>query len=530
MGRVANRMRRCDAGATRRPPATALRGVITALAICLFAAPASAYDLRGPYGRLSADGYVEGSGIVRVDPDTPRQRPEGIIALKLTADPHRNVRVFLDTRFLAGGTVQDGSHFGVVNLSDTFVRLSPSVEFEEGWVDLSHGDFALRIGKQKFAWGRLDGYQPTNVINPRRLTDPVVMEEQDAAIGVPAVRADYFAHVPEWLCREPRFTLVWVPVPIPARFPLDQERWFPASASFPDLLTVSVANGLPDTIVHTDFGVANRRPPQQLDEGSVALRLTGQTYEVDWGLVYYEGAETAPAFNLRTVAYAPRVRRKLAEGMAPTLDDIFRLQSTATLEPRFGRIRLVGADAASRFGGFTGRAEVAYSHNRLLPVSIDTILEPANLQRAIGPNLGQLVPQLLRGRQVPIDLGAISVARDVVGWGMGVDYTWEGFVPLLQVSQTVVLNNSTDLLINDVDTRIAGFVRRNFLRERLLGELMVAQGIERGYTIGRLRLTYAVTDNLRVRLGYVLIAGSRTTLPGQFHDNDEAFFQVRYSY
>lgn len=533
MGRVASLAPTCAAGVRRCLPAPVLRRAIAGLAVCLFAATAPAFDLPGTRGRLSVGGFVETSGILRVDPGSPQQAPAGIVALKVTGEPHRRIRFFLDTRFVAGGTVKDGSHFGVVNLSDTFVRLSPSVEFEEGYVDFSHRDFDVRIGKQKFAWGRLDGYQPTNVINPRRATDPILTEEQDAEIGVPAVRADYFVHVPEWLSRESRFTLVWVPVPIPARFPLDDERWFPASASVPEVVFVtgrSIAAGVPDTVVSTTFGVANRRPPQQLDEGSVALRLTGLTLDVDWGLVFYDGAETVPAFDLRTVAYAPRVRRKLAEGMAPTIDDLVRLKTTSTLLPRFGRIRLVGGDAASRIGGFTARVEAAYGQDRLLPVSTETILTPENLRRAINPSLGRLVRDLLRGRATPIELGALSVERDVVTWGIGIDYNWEGWMPLVQVSQTLVLDNPTNLLINDVDTRLAGFVRRNFLSERLLGELMVAQGLERGFTIGRLRLTYALTDNLRVRAGYVLIAGSRTTLPGQFHDNDEGFLQVRYSY
>ncbi len=540
MGPVASQAGRRGAGAAggaKRWPEAARRCAVPALVMCLCAAPAPAYDVRGSLGRLSVGGYVEGSGIFRVDPGTPRQWPAGLVDLKLTAEPHRKIRVFLDTHFLAGGTVQDGSHFGVVNLSDTFVRLSPSVEFEEGYVDFSHGDLDLRVGKQKFAWGRLDGYQPTNIVNPRRLTDPFIMEEQDAAIGVPALRADYFAHLPEWLRTEPRLTLVWVPVPIPARFPLPDERWFPASAGVPESVRIPGRDiaprampPLPDAIVKNDFHATNRRPPQQLDEGAVGVRVSGLTLDVDWGLVFYDGPETSPAFDLHSVVFSPGARRHLARGEMPTASDLFHLQADVNLEPRFGRILLAGGDAAARYGGFTGRLEGAFSKDRLLPTSVDTLLLNANLKRVIAPNLARLVRQILSGRATPLAIGALSVPRDVVSWGMGIDYTYHGWTPLVQVNQTFILNNSTNLLINNVDTRLAFFVRRNFLRERMLGELMVAQEFERGYTIGRLRVTYSITDNLRVRGGYVLIAGSRTTLPGQFHDNDEAFLQLRYSY
>lgn len=537
MGPVASQPGTLGSGVTagaRRQRRAARRSANLALAVCLCAGPAHAYDVAGSLGRLSVGGYVEGYGIVPIDLGTPRQWPAGIVDLKLSGEPRRKpLRFFLDTRFIAGGTVQDGSHFGVVNLRDTFVRLSPSVEFEEGYVDFSHGDLDLRIGKQKFAWGRLDGYQPTNVLNPRRLTDPVIMEEQDAAIGIPALRADYFAHVPAWLHTEPRLSLIWIPVPIPARFPLPDERWFPASASFPDTLSIpagTIAPRLPETLVRNEFHAKNRHPPQQLDDGGVGLRLSGLTLDVDWGLVFYDGPETSPAFNLRTAIFSPGARQRLAQGLQPTAQDLFRLHSDTSLEPRFDRIRLFGGDAAARYGGFTGRVEAAYSKDRLLPAAVHELLTSANLERMISPHLAQIVRQLLRGRTVPVNLGDIAVARDVVGWGMGIDYDYHGWMPLVQVNQTLILNNSTHLLINDVDTRLTTFLRRNFMNERMLGELMVAQELERGYTIGRLRVTYSLTDNLRLRTGYVLIAGSRNTLPGQFHDNDEAFLQLRYTY
>jgi hypothetical protein len=55
------------------------------------------------------------------------------------------------------------------------------------------------------------------------------------------------------------------------------------------------------------------------------------------------------------------------------------------------------------------------------------------------------------------------------------------------------------------------------------------QGFERGCTAAILRATYTITDSLRVRAGHLLIAGSRDTLLGQFHDNDDGFVELRWS-
>jgi hypothetical protein len=103
-------------------------------------------------------------------------------------------------------------------------------------------------------------------------------------------------------------------------------------------------------------------------------------------------------------------------------------------------------------------------------------------------------------------------------------------MPVLQVNQTLILDNPTVLLVNDVDTRLFLVVRKSFLADRLATETGIVEGLERGYTAGITRFTYALTDAWRVRLGYVLIAGTRRSIVGQFHDDDEAFVQVRYSY
>jgi hypothetical protein len=122
------------------------------------------------------------------------------------------------------------------------------------------------------------------------------------------------------------------------------------------------------------------------------------------------------------------------------------------------------------------------------------------------------------------------VRRNLVQWGAAVDYHYLGWTPQLQVNQTVVLDNSAKLLINDVDTRLFFLLRKAFFADRLETELGVVQGLERSYTSAGARLTYALTDHLRLRLGGLLIGGSRDTEIGQFSANDELYFQIRYSF
>ena len=508
-------------------------GLAAAVAVLALGARAGAVTLESPLGRWSAGGYAEGYAVFPVDPDSQRQRPEGILDLTLTGEPHRRARLFLDARTTFGGPIEHGRGPGIVNLSDTFQNDSPYAEIEEGYLDLFLPSVDVRLGKQKFAWGKLDTFQPTDVLNPRRFTDPFVTEEQDTKIGVPALRASYFVPpLAPRLAQDVSLTLVWVPVPVPVRFPLPGERWFPAAASVPRVFRLpgrTFGPGLPDLVVTTRLAAENVRPPQQLDEGSVGLRLTGLSGRADWSLYYYDGNETAPSFAFATSVFAPRPSRfgECVNGLRP---GPCRMDSDALLRPRFGRIRLAGGDVALELGGFTARLEGAYGTDRLLPRTVTDLVGAANVARVIRPRLGSVVARLVGGKRVSIDLGDLFVARDTVEWGAGIDYRYRGWMPVLQVNQTLVLDNPTSLLVNDVDSRLFLVVRKSFLAERLATEAGVVQELERGYTSGITRFTYTLTDHFRVRLGYLLIAGTRRSLIGQFHQNDEGFLQVRYSF
>jgi hypothetical protein len=497
-------------------------------ALLLMAAAARGLDLDGRLGRWSVQGYAEGYAVIPSNDDTQRQRPAGIFDLNFTGRVRPNVRAYLEARTIFGGTPEHADGFGVVNLSDVFQNISPSLEFEEGYVDVLLPRLDLRIGKQKFAWGRLDTFQPTDVINPRRYTDPFLTDEDDAKIGVPALRASYFPpDILESLVRESNLTLIWVPVQVPERFPTQHERWFPPAASVPPTLEVPaglLGAGLPAVTIDTTLHTENARPPQ-LDGGAAGVRLAATSSGVDWSLVYYDGPETAPSFDFTTAVFSPSA----VAGQARTLTDLQPLHADATLRPRFARIHLIGGDAAFQFAGFTARAEAAYGMHRLLPRTTADLLSPDNIARAVRPQLATVVGQLLEGQTVAINLGDLFVARDTVEWGAGVDYPYRGWAPVLQVNQTVVLHNATKLLINDIDTHFLFALRKSFFAERLPTELVAVQGIERSSTSGIVRVTYVVTDNIRVRVGYLLLAGSRRTVIGQYHDRDEAFMQVWYA-
>ncbi len=477
----------------------------------------------GRLGRWSVSGYAEAYGVWASEHGSQRQRPQGILDTRVTGEVHPKARVFLDVRGLIGGPPEDARGLGFANINDTFQNISPEVEIPEGYLDLFLPSLDVRVGKQKFAWGKLDTFQPTDVLNPGRYTDPFVTEEEDAKIGVPAVRASYF---PPAL--GPRFptdtslTMVWVPVPVAVRFPLPGERWFPSELLLPPAFSIdkgALGTSIPRIDVEQSLQAVNVQPPRQLDEGALGLRLAGLYADVDWALYYYNGPETAPAFE-NVAALRARDRFVSPQGA-------FRVHADVDLQPRFGRIWLAGGDAAIPLGGFTARIEGAYGANRLLPRPASAALDD---RRLTNKERDTLLDALPKGETVQLSIGELAKERDTIEWGMGVDYRYRGWMPVLQVNQTVVLHNSVELLVNNVDTRLFFVVRKSFLGDRLGTEVGAVQGLERSYTSAIARFTYAVTDSWRVRLGYLLIAGTMNSRIGQYHDNDEAFLQIRYAY
>jgi len=514
------RGRRCGS----RTPAVAL------LALSVAAGAALADD--EPYGRWTPGGYVEAYIVGKTEHDSPNQRPSGIIDLNLGGAFGRAVRLFADATSTFGGTPVDPSGGGVIDPRFAFQNLSPQVEFQEAYAELLLDRFELRLGLQKFAWGRLDTFNPTDILNPRRFTDPFVRRESDLKVGIPALRAAYFLDTFGFI-ENPSVTAVWVPVPVSFRFPLPEERWFPPAANVPEELVIPpgfLAPGLPGTTVTTALVTQNAPAAWRLDNGAGALRVSGTTASADWSLLYYGGPETAPAFDFTTSVFSPSARAKIDMGVMPDIGDLADLSATAVLTPRFGRIQLVGGDVSFPFHGFTVRGELAFGFDRFVPRSTADLIGLDNIGAVVRPNLQQIVAGLLAGETVPIDLGQLFVRRDVIEWGAGVDYAIDGWVPVLQINQSAVLDNDLNLLVPDVDTRLLAALRRSFFDDRLAGELVGVQGLERSYTTLQLRATYSFTDHFWVRAGYLFIAGTRNSVIGEYNRNDEVFVQARYSF
>jgi hypothetical protein len=467
---------------------------------------------------VTAGGYVDGLAVAGTE-GGPRERPQALLDLHLDAAPTRWLGARLDLRTRVGGPFE-GGHPGVFNLDHEFQNRSPSLEANEAYVDAHLRRADLRLGIQKVAWGKLDGIPPTDVINPRDYHDPLVQEYEERKIGVPALLGTYYLpEVPRLDLTGLRATLVYVPIAVPPRLALAEERWFPTSTLPRSPLVLSRADAerafgvqfAHDLLIPVHFRTLNHRPPRRLDAGGVGVRIGGTWRESDWDLYHYTGPETGPDADLRADVFLVS-RRPLG------------LRIDSFLRQAHDTIHMTGADASTAIGRFTVRAEIAHFDDRPYLRPSRDVVQEAN------PPLRRIADQLGRRGRAPIPLGVLFPALDTIEWGVGADYLYRGWQPLVPVNQIAILESAPSLLIADPETRLSTTLRKKLLAERLELEVRGTYAFERQAWVVFPRMSYTLRDDLRLRLGYLAIGGPRDSLLGQFRENDEFVMQARYTF
>jgi len=481
--------------------------------------PVRAVDVPGTNGHLSLSGYLDSQAVV----DTgggPRQRPQAALDLQLDTRTPNWLSTHVELRGQVGGPFE-GGNAGVFNLVHAFQNLSPSLELGQMFVDVRLPDADLRLGLQRDAWGKLDGIPPTDVVIPRDFHDPLVREFEESKVAVPTLEGSYYPPDFERLgLSQLRVSLAYLPVAVPPRLPLVDERWFPPTTNLPGVvispelqMELGLDFGGPLTIP-VQLTTANHRPPFTFDAGAIAARVSGNWRSIDWDIYHYSGAETAP-------------NAKLSAEIRGNVLDPKSIVAKATLQQTNAVIHMTGVDAGMALGGATIRSEAAFLLGRhyLRPASdvVSDLLSNTDALRTI-------VADLAANGRAAVPLGDLFAAQNAIEWGVGVDYLINGFLPLLQLNQIIILDPAPRLLIADPETQLTFVLRRSFWQDRVELEFRSFYALERGSWFVLPRLSYMLVENLQVRISYLAVGGSSQSLIGQFGSNDELIFQIRYSF
>jgi hypothetical protein len=508
---------------------------IVASGLLVLGARAAAIDVPGTNGTVRATGWVEGRAIV----DTgggPEQRPGARAEVALSGAPAPGLRARLAVRGWLGGPFE-GASAGIFDLGHTWQNYSPNAELAEAYLDYRRGRATVTAGIQKIAWGRLDGLPPSDVVIPRDYHDPIVEDFEQAKIGVPMLKAVYdLPDVRDLELSNLRASLIWVPWAVPPRLPLPDERWFPETigigpnvilprhaleSRFADVLGIDVRFAH-DVVVPVRNQPLNDHPPRTLGAGGIGGQIKGRARRIDWTLSHYSGPENGPNLTLH-----PRLRL-LDLGLQPDGTLAPSLRAVAVLEQAHSTTHMTALDGGFTLGDAAVRAEFAIFQNRQFLRIAHDLVSPSALREL--PLQPAKIRKLLSGQPVAVPLGNLFVGRNAVEWGIGVDYPVAGFMPILQLQQTALLEPAPRLVIDNPETRVIGIVRRNVWADRVQGEVRAVYEFSRGGWFVMPRVSYAIRDNFTFTVGYLAIGGTRNSYIGQFQHNDEVLFQTRVTF
>ncbi|HET7319125.1 MAG TPA: DUF1302 family protein, partial [Nitrospirota bacterium] len=358
---------------------------------------------------------------------------------------------------------------------------TPYLEFKELYVTHSWGGLDIRAGIQRFAWGRLDEYPPNDLLNPWDYTRFLEKPLEDRKIGVPSLSATLTR--PDWA-----YEAVWVPVFIPYRLPLPDERWAGTS------LVSAIAQAVPNAEIRPQ---EPDLPERRVENSSFGVRVR-RTGEIEWALNLFHGYDTRPVFRTTELAIIP--------GAGNVVID-------PGYVPDFHRISVIGADVAAVRGDVSLRAEIALSFHRFL-----------NVQRPLWGYPASPAPGVYA-------LNPIEQKRDTADYGVGADYRlFEDGLLTVQAQQTVILGNTDQFYEKKRETILWLNLKAGFLNQKIETNVNVALNPEHGDTMAKANAWYVLTDAWKAGVTAMNLDGPPQSIFGRYSRNDQVEAEVVYSW
>ncbi len=417
----------------------------------------------GVSGSIGLDYYSSNHGI-----DDRENFPGVNLTIKQRGRADGGVRWFAESRILAqqvGHEDEDAPHGSIRDL-----RYSDEVtsELREAYLEIEHGAWDVTIGKQIIVWGRADEINPTDVLSPKNYL--LLLPEGASAyrFGTSALKIDYFAG------RGVRLTAVWLPITSTSLIPLEPP---------------------PDVRVDT-------KPPSITIENGIAGVKIDRSGAVDASISYAYG------YNL-----LPEVRLRPSDESAGTDAE------HATVDLRNARQHMIGADAATAWGRFGLRGEVAYYHTgnpngRRVDGVTPSLFYVLGAEHTLPGDVDVTVQYL--GRWV---IARVDPRRVLDG-------STTGRARFLAARDTFVINQQLDTVQNGWSLRLG----KKFLNDTLDCELLVVHYLERSDFFLRPRITYDLADGWRVTVGGEAFGGPEVSFFGRLQDNSGAFLELLYSF
>jgi hypothetical protein len=484
--------------------------------------PQDSADGRGGRASVSLSGYMEFKGVCAMDHDSPDEDPSGVLGLELEAKSAPWNSLMVSIRAVQDGKVLDaGEHGAFLDFRRVYQDRTPYISVDEAYVDFYTGRADLRVGIQKFAWGRLDEINPTDNLNPEDLTEAVISDEVDRKIGVPAIKLDCYSEMAN-------VELAFVPFYVPYRLPDSDERWFPGVLKPPKTVYAGPAVGtVPVKTTYADMDV----PARTLQNSEAGVRVSRQVGGWDLSVSYFTGYDPMPLTEA-VVDLDVSVTDPLSLGYAAG--------SRVTLAQAVHRVHVFGFDFTTTVSDFTLRGEYAYFHGKRFNRKLEDVLEGLVTRETMEGIYDDFLSEYMASggthasQTFRLDVDN-TVEMDAMKYGLGVDYIHGDTSLSVQCIQEYVPDHDESrpvyFIKDGFDTLLTVLLKQFFLQNTLELNARAAYDLEFHDYVFRPSVKYNFTDRVQGTLGFVWIGGGeRDSMFGQFRHNDEFYARLRCSF
>ncbi len=130
-----------------------------------------------------------------------------------------------------------------------------------------------------------------------------------------------------------------------------------------------------------------------------------------------------------------------------------------------------------------------------------------------------------------------ELKRDLLKYGLLMDFSLGETDVSLQFSQQIIPDHHATLLQKAFESAASLFLRRKFLYERWLSELLVLYFATHSEFVIRPKIGYRVTDQIQATLGADFFEGPKSgNAPGEFRfvgffrNHDRVYAEIKYSF
>ena len=338
--------------------------------------------------------------------------------------------------------------------------------FREAYVDLFFSNVEFRLGKQQVVWGKADGVFINDIVCPLDMSMFLLQDFDNIRMGLPMAKANLY--LGNWMLEG-----LWIPKFEPWQFAEAGSDWEFTLSVPPDTVWDLIPN-----VIHLND---EELPENSLENSEFGLKLSTFLLGADISLLYLDGYADHPSIQV--------VDTTITGSPIPTQIDTY-------LSPTYYRSPMYGLNFSCPVFTTVIRGELGYFANRRF--------SNVNMQ---------------------------TVTSDYFSGMMGIDFTgpWGSSISF-QAIHRQIMDYKSGMVDDKTEQMATATISGSFLRETVIASVLGLADVNEDAGLGRLDISYAWSDALRISLGGFLLWGNEDTLFGQFDVNDNIYLKIKYSF